>query len=272
MNEAITAVREAMAEPIPGVLGLHIEGPFLDPERKGAHAARFLKPMTAEDVAWLTSTGLRRVLVTLAPNWATPGQVAELVAAGLVVSLGHSDAGFASCAAAIDAGARGFTHLFNAMSQMNGREPGMAGAALSDPRCCAGIIADGHHVHAATLKAAFAAMGPKRLMLVTDAMPPAAGGPPSFDLQGREVRLNDGRLELSDGTLAGSSLTMDQAVRHCVRVLGIELGAALRMASLTPATFLGVAQDLGRIAPGHLASLVHLDDDLRVRRTWIEGQ
>ena len=272
LEDAIAAVRQAVAEAVPGVLGIHIEGPFLDPARKGAHAGRFLREMTDADVAWLGSTSLATVLTTVAPNRVTPAQIRALAAAGVIVSLGHSDAGYDAATAALDAGARGFTHLYNAMSQMNGREPGMVGAALSDPRAFAGIIADGYHVHAAAFRAAFAAMGPERLMLVSDAMPPAAGGPPDFDLQGRTVKLVQGRLELSDGTLAGSALTMDAAVRHCVARLGIDLSAALRMASLTPARFLGRDHELGRIAQDYLASLVHLGDDLSVRRTWIEGQ
>lgn len=272
LEDAIATVRQAVAEAVPGVIGIHVEGPFLDPARKGAHAGRFLREMTEADVAWLGSTGLATVLTTIAPNRVTPAQVAALTAAGVIVSLGHSDAGFEAATAALDAGATGFTHLYNAMSQINGREPGMVGAALSDPRAFAGIIGDGHHVHDAAFSAAFAAMGPERLMLVSDAMPPAAGGPPDFDLQGRAVKQVNGRLELSDGTLAGSVLTMDAAVRHCVTRLGIDLPAALRMASLTPARFLRRDHELGRIAPSHLASLVHLGDDLSVRRTWIEGQ
>ncbi|MBV8699965.1 MAG: amidohydrolase family protein, partial [Bradyrhizobium sp.] len=172
----------------------------------------------------------------------------------------------------VEAGARAFTHLFNAMSAPVGREPGMAGAALDLTEAFVGIIADGHHVHAANLRIAFGAKRRDRFMLITDAMPPAAGGPDHFDLQGRRVTRADGYLRLDDGTLAGSVLTMDQAVRYAVTVAGLDLGTALAMASRVPAAFLRRDHELGRIAAGYLASLVHLDDDLRVRDTWIEGR
>jgi N-acetylglucosamine-6-phosphate deacetylase len=158
------------------------------------------------------------------------------------------------------------------MSQMTGREPGLVGAALTDAESYVGIIADGHHVHDAALKVAFAAKPAARTMLITDAMPTAAGGPDSFELQGRTVTRSNGRLSLPDGTLAGSDLTMDAAVRYCVSVLGMDLGSVLRMAALNPATFLRCEHELGRIAPGHLASLVLLGDDLHVKATWINGQ
>ena len=186
-----------------------------------------------------------------------------------VVVVGH---GADQVQAALAAGARAFTHLYNAMSQMNGREPGMVGAALSDANSFVGIIADGFHVHDAALKVAFAAKSHDRIMLITDAMPTAAGGPDRFELQGRMVLRHNGRLQLEDGTLAGSNLTMDEAVRYCVNHLGLPLADALRMASLVPAQFLRRESQLGRIAPGYLASLVHLSDDLQVLETWIEGR
>src|SRR5262249_17146148 len=151
--------------------------------------------------------------------------------------------------------------LFNAMSQLENRKPGMVGVALADRESYCSIIADGHHVDDIALKVALAAKPRDRIMLVTDAMSSAAGGPGSFDLQGRRGTRADARLELADGTLAGSDLTMDAAVRYCVNRLGVGLEDALRMASLNPATFLGRGHDLGRIAPGYLASLVHLGDD-----------
>ena len=157
------------------------------------------------------------------------------------------------------------------MSQLNGRDPGMAGAALAGPDSFVGIIADGIHVHDAAMQVAFAIKSPDRMMLISDAMPTAAGGPSEFELQGRTVRRQDGRLQLDDGTLAGSNLTMDEAVRYCVQHLKLDLAKVLRMASLTPARFLRMDHQLGRILPGHLASLVHMDDDLKVRATWING-
>lgn len=273
ITEAAEGVAMAMAQQVPGVLGIHIEGPFIDPVRKGAHAARFIREMEQDDVEEIASLASRLpVMLTLAPNRVKPAMVRALAERGVLVSLGHSDASYAEVQLALDAGAHAFTHLYNAMSQMNGREPGMAGAALADEASYVGIIADGHHVHDAALRVAFAAKNPARMMLITDAMPAAAGGPSCFELQGRRVAPNGGRLELSDGTLAGSNLTMDEALRHCVNVLGLELKQALRMASLNPASFLGREHELGRIAPGHLASFVHLGNDLSVKATWIGGR
>ena len=271
LKQATEAVREARAQGVPGVLGIHIEGPFLDPERKGAHALRFIREITEADAAWIGGLDCGAVMLTLAPNRVEPVLIRQLVAAGVLVSLGHAEASYAQAIAALAAGARAFTHLYNAMSQLNGRDPGMAGAALADRDSFVGIIADGFHVHDAAMQVALAAKPPDRMMLVSDAMPPAAGGPSQFELQGRTVRRENGRLQLEDGTLAGSNLTMDEAVRYCVQHLKLDLAAVLRMASLTPARFLRMEHELGRIVPGHLASLVHLGDDLTARATWING-
>jgi N-acetylglucosamine-6-phosphate deacetylase len=271
MAAAIQAVRDARVT-APGVLGIHLEGPFLDVRRKGAHLERFIREMTAADVAILAAADCGALLLTLAPNRVPIELIRELAARGVLVSLGHAEASWEEARAALDAGACAFTHLFNAMSPMTSRAPGMVGAALSDPQSFVGVIADGHHVHDANLRIAFAAKSRDRFMLISDAMSPAAGGPDEFELMGRRVSRLGGRLQLEDGTLAGSLLTMDEAVRHCVHRLGIELADALRMASRVPAAFLRRGHDLGRIAPGYLASLVHLDDALGVRETWIEGQ
>ena len=271
MAGGIAAVRRAR-ENMPGVLGIHLEGPFLDVQRKGAHLASFIREMTQADVETIARADCGIVLVTLAPNRVRPELIRALAARGVLVSLGHAEASFAEATAALDAGAGAFTHLFNAMSQIAGREPGMVGAALAHAESYVGLIADGHHVHDANLKIALSAKRRDRFLLISDAMPPAAGGPDHFELMGRRVSRVGGRLQLEDGALAGSTLTMDEAVRYCVNSLGVELADALRMASLVPATFLRRGNDLGRIAPGYLASLVHLDDALQVRETWIEGQ
>jgi N-acetylglucosamine-6-phosphate deacetylase len=270
-QRAVAAVSEARKNR-PEILGIHIEGPFLDPVRKGAHDPSLIRAITPMDVAWLTSIKCGEVLVTLAPNKVTPSDVNTLANGGLHVSLGHSDATSAEANAALKTGASAITHLFNAMSQLANREPGMVGAALTADEAYVGLIADGFHVHEQTLKLAFAAKRHDHIMLVTDAMCAAAGGPDHFTLQGREVRLKNGRLELPDGTLAGSNLTMDEAVRFCVKRCGLKLESALAMASTTPARFLGLGARLGRIAPGYLASLVNLDPELHVKQTWVEGQ
>jgi N-acetylglucosamine-6-phosphate deacetylase len=270
MAAAIAATREAR-HLIPATLGIHLEGPFLDPRRKGAHELRYIRDLAPGDVATIAGANCGAVMLTLAPNRVAVESIAELARQGVLVSLGHSDASYEEACAAVKAGARAFTHLYNAMSAPAGREPGMVGAALDLTDAFVGIIADGHHVHDANLRIAFAAKRHDRFMLITDAMPPAAGGPDQFDLQGRRVRSADGCLRLEDGTLAGSVLTMDEAVRYAVKAARLALGDALAMASRIPAMFLRRETELGRIAPGHLASLVHLDDDLRVLDTWIEG-
>jgi N-acetylglucosamine-6-phosphate deacetylase len=270
LSQAMNAVQSARKE-LPNVLGLHVEGPFIDVAKKGAHDARFIRPMTSADVAQITAADCGIVMVTVAPNVVEPQFIQELTKAGVLVSLGHSGASFAQANAALTSGASAFTHLFNAMSQMNGREPGMVGAALSDTKSFIGIIADGFHVDDAVLKIALAASSHDRFMLISDAMPSAAGGPRNFSLQARTVNLKDGRLTLPDGTLAGSNLTMDEALRYSVKRLGVSLAHGLRMASLNPARFLRVDHELGRIAAGCLASMVHLDQSLHVQKTWVEG-
>jgi len=271
MTAAIAATREARRR-TPATLGLHLEGPFLDPRRRGAHELKYIRDLAPGDVETIVDADCGAVMVTLAPNRVGAASIAELARRGVLVSLGHSEASYEQARAAIQAGARAFTHLFNAMSASVGREPGMVGAALDLADAFVGIIADGHHVHEANLRIALAAKRHDRFMLISDAMPPTVGGPDHFDLQGRRVTRVNGCLRLDDGTLAGSVLTMDEAVRYVVNVVGVDLGDALAMASRVPATFLRRDNELGRIAPGHLASLVHLDDELRVLETWIEGR
>ncbi|MGV7216335.1 N-acetylglucosamine-6-phosphate deacetylase [Bradyrhizobium sp. UFLA05-112] len=268
---AIAAAREARRL-TPASLGIHLEGPFLDPRRKGAHELKYIRNLEPDDVAAIVGANCGTVMLTLAPNRVGVESVAKLSRHGVLVSLGHSEATYKEARAAVEAGARAFTHLFNAMSAPAVREAGMVGAALDLDEPFVGIIADGHHVHEANLRIALAAKRRDRFMLITDAMPPAAGGPDQFNLLGRRVTSVDGCLRLDDDTLAGSVLTMDEAVRYAVNVLRLDLADALAMASRVPATFLRRETELGRIAPGHLASLVHLDDDLRVLETWIEGR
>jgi len=271
MRAAIAAVREARRR-FPSVLGIHLEGPFLDPARKGAHDANYIRPIEPSDIDMIAGADCGAVMLTVAPNRVPADAIRALAARGVLVSLGHSEASYEEAQAGFAAGARAFTHLFNAMSPFLGRKPGMVGAALDAKEAFVGIIADGHHVHPASLRIAFAAKPHERMMLISDAMPPAADGPDSFLLQGRRVARVDGCLRLGDGTIAGSVITMDEAVRFCVDAVGVTLARALAMASRAPATFLRRDHDLGRIAPGYLASLVHLDDELRVRETWVEGE
>jgi len=272
MAAAVAAVSAAIERQVPGIAGIHLEGPFLARSRKGAHDPNLIRPMTDADRDRLVATGLTTVLMTVAPETVPPAHIAELAAHGIIVSLGHTDASYDLGLAAAAAGARGVTHLFNAMSPLAHRNPGLVGAALNHGGLWCGIIADGHHVHPAALQLALRAkQGPARLFLVTDAMPTAGHADDHFMLNGRLVTRRDGLLTLDDGTLAGSDLTMDAAVRFAVDQLSVELGEALRMASLYAAEFLRLDASHGRIAAGYRADIVHLTDALDVGAVWIGG-
>ncbi len=271
MHEAVTAARAALASAVPGVLGIHLEGPFLNPERKGVHDPNLFRQMMDEDFEVVTSLGSGRTLLTIAPEMVPVETVARLVAAGVIVSAGHTVASYETMAAARSAGLTGFTHLFNAMPPLAGREPGPVGAALDDPQSWCGIIVDLKHVSAPSLRVAIAARGWQRTMLVSDAMSPVGSDLTEFVLDGRTVRRFGGALFTADGTLAGSDLDMASAVRNSVNALGLPIEAALHMASRAPAEFLGLGGELGRLAPGYRANMVLLGDDLKVRGTWIDG-
>ncbi|HEX2554567.1 MAG TPA: N-acetylglucosamine-6-phosphate deacetylase [Microvirga sp.] len=270
MAEAVAAMREALRARIPGVLGIHCEGPFINPARKGVHDPAHMRPIEEEDLRILTSLGGGRTLVTLAPEQVPMSAIRRLARAGVLVCAGHSTAGAATVEEAFRNGLTGFTHLFNAMPPMAGREPGPVGAALADPDSFCGLINDGHHVDDVSLRVAIRAKGADRIMLVSDAMPSVGTDLTAFELMGRTVTRADGRLTTAEGTLAGCDLDMASAVRNTA-ALGVPLGDALRMASLTPAAFLRLDGELGRIAPGYRASLVLLDERLEVTRTWIDG-
>jgi N-acetylglucosamine-6-phosphate deacetylase len=269
---AIAATDEAIAAGVPGVLGIHIEGPFINTERRGIHGARFMRELDADALALLARPGRGARMVTLAPECVAPGTVAALRRAGVVVAAGHSMADYDTVRRALDEGLDGFTHLFNAMTQLGSRAPGMVGAALEDRQSRFGLIVDGHHVHPATLRIALAARGLDGAMLVTDAMPPAGTDMTHFQLQGRRITVEDGALRGEDGTLAGSALTMDAALRNAMAMLRLEVPDAARLASTNPAAFLRQSQERGAIRAGLLADLVHMDADFRVRRTWIGGK
>ena len=268
---ALTAARKAHGW-VPGALGVHVEGPFIDPRRKGVHPAQFIRPMREKDADALIAMRAGATVVTLAPASVPLELIARLANAGVVVSLGHSDATAEEANAVFDAGARAATHLFNAMSQLSSRAPGVVGAALADPRVICGLIADGEHAHAAAYRAAIAAKGPGGVALVSDAMPPSAGGPDSFELQGRRIRRAGLKLVDENGTLAGAAITVRDAVRYVAATLGLPLAAALTMATLTPARLLGLDDRIGRLAPGFAADLVHLTDTLDVAGVWMGGQ
>jgi N-acetylglucosamine-6-phosphate deacetylase len=269
---AIAAVRGALEAGVPGVLGIHIEGPFLNVARKGVHDPAKLRELDPSALGLLTSLHGGRTLVTLAPEMTTPQLIEQLVAAGVVVSAGHTNATYAEMHDALEHGLTGFTHLFNAMSQLTGREPGVVGAALDGPRGWCGIIVDGAHTDPVVLRIALKCKPHDRFMLVTDAMPSVGTGNASFELQGRRITVSGQACVDQDGRLAGSNLDMASCVRNAVSMLGVPLTEAVRMASQVPAEFLRLDQELGRIARGYRANLVLADDELNVSETWIDGR
>lgn len=272
MARAISAVREALDQATPGVLGIHFEGPHINLARRGAHDPRAIAPLGDDDIDLLSSLGAGRTLVTLAPECVELAHIATLTARGVIVAAGHTEAGaYAFHMAAPEL--TGVTHLFNAMSPLGHRELGAAGEALTRDRLACSIIADGVHVHWDVVRLAWRAKPRGKLFLITDAMAPV--GAPALDefaLGNELVRMVDGCLRTADGRLAGSLLDMGQAVRNCVAHAGIALEEALAMAAAYPADFLGIAESRGRLAPGLRADLVWLDDDLRVRATWVGGE
>jgi N-acetylglucosamine-6-phosphate deacetylase len=269
---AVNAVRAAIEARVPGVLGIHIEGPFLNAERKGVHDPAKLRELDASAVGLLTSLKNGKTLVTLAPEMTTPDLIRRLSAAGVTVSAGHTNATYDEISLALRNGLTGFTHLFNAMSQLTGREPGVVGAALDHAESWCGLIVDGHHVAPVVLRLALRCKRLDRFMIVTDGMPSIGTLDTSFDLQGRSISVKNGLLLDEKGRLAGSHTDMAQAVRNAVSLLSIELPDAIHMATRNPAAFLGLQRDLGRIAAGFRASLVLANENLEVLDTWIDGR
>ena len=269
--DAIAATRDAIAAGVAGVLGLHIEGPFLNESRKGVHDASKIRDLDNEAFRLLTTPSGGRTLITLAPEKTTPQMIRALSDAGVIVSAGHSNASYAEVRAALENGLTGFTHLFNAMSPLTVREPGVVGAALEDDGSWCSIIVDGRHVDPVVLRLALRAKRADRFILVTDAMPTVGAEDDSFNLLGKTIVVRDGICVDEEGTLAGSNMDMATAIRNAVRLLELDLATAVRMASLYPAEFLGLADELGRIAPGYRANFVIADEALNVIETWIDG-
>ncbi len=269
---AMRELRAALAEAEPGILGLHLEGPFLSPARPGIHPPDAVRKLTPGDLDALCEGVGGPLLLTLAPEQAPPGAIARLAGAGLTVFAGHSEADHAAMRRAGEEGLRGATHLFNAMSQIMGRAPGVVGAILENTQFYAGIIADDIHVHPANLRLALRAMTERRLFLVTDAMATLDAPEANFAINGKTISQKDGRLADAEGCLAGAHLAMDEAVRNMCRLGGAHQAQALRMASTTPAEALGLGAELGRIAPGYRASVTLLSDDLHALGIIVDGQ
>jgi N-acetylglucosamine-6-phosphate deacetylase len=276
MAQAAEAVIAASRIPGSGILGIHFEGPFINPNRPGVHNPQYIRPLDEEDIAFLTGLPERmpqgRVLLTIAPEEVEDRVIARLAEAGIVISAGHTVASYERTRDAVGHGLRGFTHLFNAMPPINSRQPAVTTAALTGRETWCGIIVDGVHVHPAVLKMALSAKGADRFFLVTDAMPPVGTDATSFELYGQRILRRDGRLVTEDGTLAGADIDMASAVSNCVHMLGLPLEEALAMASLHPAEFLRLDDHFGRLAQGYRADLVLLGQDLEVLNTWVGGE
>ncbi|GAA5524023.1 N-acetylgalactosamine-6-phosphate deacetylase [Microbulbifer aestuariivivens] len=270
MRAAAEAVSAARRESVPGVLGVHFEGPHLSAPKKGTHEERFIRPLSDEELEIYARDDLGIKMVTLAPENVSPADIRRLVDLGVKVCLGHSNADGATASAALEAGASCFTHLYNAMSPLHSREPGMVGTALISDEAWCGLIADGHHVCAEAMRLALKAKPRGKVMLVTDAMSLVGSDETSFPLFDRVVTRDGDRLTSNTGELAGSHLDMIGAVRNMHRWCGVDLFEALRMASLYPSQFLGF--DGGRIAEGGRADMILLNDELQVRGAWISGR
>jgi N-acetylglucosamine-6-phosphate deacetylase len=270
MRTAIAAARSVAGRD--GVIGLHLEGPFISPKRPGIHRPdRIAQPRSGdlEELGELAGAG--RSLVTLAPECVPAGFVRTLASSGVRISIGHSEASAAVVTQAVADGATGVTHLFNAMPPLSARDPGIVGTALSERRLTAGLIVDGVHVDPVSVRAAFMAKGADRIALVTDAMPTVGTSLDRFELMGRTIKLADGRLTSEEGTLAGAHLDMAAAVRNAVGLAQLPLEDVLRAASLTPARFLGLDHERGALVPNARADLVALDRELTVLATWLDG-
>ena len=271
MRQAVDAVRQAIADDVPGVLGIHLEGPFLNPQRRGAHDESKFCLLDEEGFEILTSLDCGKTLVTLAPELTTLEMISRLARQGVIVSAGHSGASYEQTLEALNAGVSGFTHLYNAMTPLQSREPGMVGAAIDDDNSWFGIIADGHHMHPAAFRVAVAAKKNGRALLVTDAMPTVGSPEKTFLLDGEPIVARDGRVMNAAGSLAGSDLNMLSAVNNAARFARIDWLEAVRMASVYPARALGLEGEIGAIRPGFRANLLALDNQHRICASWIDG-
>jgi N-acetylglucosamine-6-phosphate deacetylase len=274
MQQAAEAIAQAIDEAVPGIIGIHFEGPHLSVEKKGTHCADYIRPISDAEWKILSRQDIGQIMVTLAPETVSAQDVSRMVKLGIKVCLGHTNADYQTAQQAIDAGASGFTHLFNAMSPLQGREPGVVGAALLNNHTSCGLIVDGFHVDYASCKLAIQAKPQGKVFLVTDAMPPVGTDQTQFALYDRTVYVDNGKLTSTTGELAGSSLDMASAVKNTHQKLGIELSESMRMASLYPAQYLYQNQTVirGELTQGKQADMVVLNDDLSVKETWISGE
>ncbi|WP_443750900.1 N-acetylglucosamine-6-phosphate deacetylase [Asticcacaulis solisilvae] len=269
IDAAMRAVEAAIEQGVPGVLGIHIEGPFISKDRKGIHNPELFRTLDAESKALLKSLKRGKTLVTLAPERCTPDDIRELAEAGVIIAAGHTNATYAQMVEGLDAGVTGFTHLFNAMSPMLHRAPGVVGAALESRTAWCGLIMDGHHVDWPVLRVALHTRPADRYMLVTDAMPTVGSKTKTFTLNGQAIHVENGVCVGPDGTLAGSDLDMATAVKYCVEHAHASIGDAAIMAAHAPAAFLGLQAERGSLVAGQRADIVWLDDGLNIKGTFI---
>jgi N-acetylglucosamine-6-phosphate deacetylase len=274
MQQAADAIAQAIAEKVPGIIGVHFEGPHLSVAKKGTHCADYIRAISEAEWQVLSRNDIGEVIVTLAPETVSPEDINRMVKLGIKVCLGHTNADYNTTQKAIDAGASGFTHLFNAMSPLQGREPGVVGAALLNNQTSCGLIVDSFHVDYASCKLAIQAKPKGKIFLVTDAMPPVGTDQTEFALYDRTVFVDNGKLTSTTGELAGSSLDMAAAVINTHKELGIPLDESIRMASLYPAEYLYQNQKVvrGELNRGKQADMLILNSDLSVKETWISGR
>lgn len=271
MKNIIEVANRALAENVSGMVGLHLEGPYFNFDRRGVHLPSMIRPVD-DGVAELYKSLKNGVLmVTLAPEKVPNGFISDLVKANILVYAGHSDATYEQIKFALAEGLNGFTHLYNAMSPLTNREPGVVGAALDDEYTYVGLILDGKHVSSVSAKVAISAKKQGKICLVTDAMPPVGTDDDSFQLYGEKINVRDGTCITDGGTLAGSALDMATAVRNCHQDLGISLEESLKMASLYPAAALGMDHKIGQLKTGFQADIIHLNDELYVTKTSVNG-
>lgn len=275
MASAIDAVRTAIRDAsVKGVLGIHLEGPFINEAKAGVHDKRFVREPNEEDLALMCGPREGVMVVTVAPEVALAETIERLSKAGVLVSLGHTNGTCEEAMRALTRGASCVTHLYNAMSALTSRAPGVVGAALDHRESWVGIIVDGFHSDFVSARVAMRAKASRKMMLVTDAMPPVGIGESDagFQLGDYKIHVEGGRCVTDDGVLAGSTLDMATAVRNCVQKVGLPKDEALRMASTYPAEFLGLGAELGRIAPGYRANLTILNNQMVVSGVVVEGE
>lgn len=272
MKQAIVAVEQAIEEGVPGILGIHLEGPFLNPQRKGAHAEEKFCVIDEQGFDIISSLKTGKTIVTIAPELTTPDMIGRLANRGLIVCAGHTDANYEQTCEALASGVTGFTHLYNAMTPLQSRAPGMVGAALNDENSWFGIIADGFHMHPAAFRVAIAAKQTGGAILVTDAMSTVGASEKSFVLDGETIHAVDGRCTNAAGSLAGSDLDMNTAIKNAMKFARVDWLEAVRMASLYPARAIGLDHELGYIKAGYRANFVELDAQQNVVSTWINGK